>query len=354
MNAAGDSIFERHRVFAIAILMLAVCLITLVVFELGFRLGRDLIKGSPWIARAENVDDAGLGWALNPDKKLVTKINACNEIVVRKTPAGRYLAKHTPASGANAVPVLFLGDSFTQGTETSTDGMYFEVFEKSGNGRYAVSAAGIGGFSTVQEFRLLEKVYPVVQPKLVFWQLSTNDVGENVHTGTDISTVQRPRLYYDLETDRFAIHNPALWLLQHSELFKYLFGEMVKIQRVRPFGLDTLVKWWSPPPQVPAGEINRRGLQVMERMVAKAVQTYPGTKFAGFGADGGFDAEYRAIFERQGAAYLSGLAGQIRAQAAGRPIDCAPLDTHWNHHGNRVAAAVLLDHANRLLSAPVR
>ena len=63
---------------------MAVTLITLTALEYGFRIGRDIVRGSAWISRAENVDDDELGWVLNPQKKLVNKTNACGENVVRQ------------------------------------------------------------------------------------------------------------------------------------------------------------------------------------------------------------------------------------------------------------------------------
>ena len=112
-------------------------------------------RGSPAIARAENIDDDEFGWLLNPAKQRVTKTNACGETVLRGTPPSRYAMK-IAQPGTAALPVLFIGDSFTQGTEVSSEGLYFEVFEKNSGGRYAASAAGVGGFSTAQEYMLLQ------------------------------------------------------------------------------------------------------------------------------------------------------------------------------------------------------
>ena len=329
--------------------MLAVTLITLTALEYGFRIGRDIVRGSAWISRAENVDDDELGWVLNPQKKLVNKTNACGENVVRRPPISPYLLKLHTGQLRPGLPVLFLGDSITQGTETSSDGLYYEVFEKGGGGRFAVSASGGGGFGTAQEFLLLQKVYPLVKPAIVFWQLSTNDAGENVFTGTDISTVQKPRPYYDPGSDSFTTRNPALWLLQHSELSKYMYGELMKIERSRPFGLSQLTSWLLPGQNLDPAEVTRRGLGVMERLLAKARKAYPDTWFIGFNAFETFDDEYRTVFERQGAAYIPSLAKAMQSSGAGRRLDCAPVDAHWNHEGNRVAAALLLGFVDRAL-----
>lgn len=341
------SILERHPYVALTILTLILSLLILTTLEFGFRISRDIIKGSPWIARAENVDDDELGWVLNPRKGIVNKTNACGESVVRRPPVSPYLLKLQRTQPNTVIPVLFLGDSFTQGTETSSDGLYYEVFEKNGAGRFAVSAAGGGGFGTAQEFLFLQKVYPLMKPEIVFWQLTSNDVGENVFIGTDIGTVQKPRPYFDAGNDRFVILNPALWLLQHSELSKYLYGEFQKNRRAKLLEIAPPAGQLPTAQNVPQTQVTRQGLEVMEHLLAKARKAYPGTWFVGFNVSEQFDDDYQAIFLRQGAAYLPKFSQKMQAVAAGRRLDCAPVDSHWNHEGNRVAAMLLLDFVGR-------
>jgi len=331
------------------VLMIVSLVVTLLLLEFGFRFARDALKGSSWIARAENIDDDALGWSLNPQKQPVTKTNACGETVVRGTPASRYLNR-VPAAGRSGTPVLFLGDSFTQGTEVSSGSLYYDVFEQASGGRFAVAAAGAGGFGTAQQYLLMEKVFAAVQPRVVFWQLTSNDVGENVYTGTDISGVQRLRPFYAAGADRFEMRNPSLWLLRHSELAKYVYGELLKIERSRPFGLTRVISWFTPADDpARSARITREGLQVMEKLVAKARRAHPDTIFIGFSVDSSYDEAYRAAFETQGALYFSGLPAQVQKAGAGARLDCAPVDAHWNHAGNRVAGQVLLQLADQAL-----
>ena len=275
MQIIRSSIFERHPTVSTAVIMLVITAVTLVAFEFGFRLLRDWTKGSPWIARAETIDDPELGWSLNPDKQEISHVNACGETVTRSAPVSRYLNKE-PLS-KSGIPVLFIGNSMTQGTEVSTGRLYYDVFEKSAAGHYAVSAAGVGGFSTAQEYLLLKKVFDQVKPRIVFWQMSTNDVGENVYAGIDISTVQKPRTYYDPQSDTFTLRDPALWVLEHSDLAKYLYGELMKIDRSHPFGLGTAIGWITEfKRKVPVDQIEPRGLQVVKTLVGKAISAHPG------------------------------------------------------------------------------
>jgi hypothetical protein len=252
--------------------------------------------------------------------------------------------------GTAALPVLFIGDSFTQGTEVSSDGLYFEVFEKNSGERYAVSAAGVGGFSTAQEYMLLQKVFPSTKPRVVFWQLTGNDLPENVFAGTDISTVQKPRPYYDPVSGSFAMHTPALWLLQHSELAKYTYGELMKIERSHPFGLNRLIRLFSRERSAQENvQITRRGLEVMGSLLARAQAEYPGTVFVGFSVEREPDADYRAVFESRHALYIPDFPGKMQTTDPGRKLDCAPIDSHWNHEGNQVAARLLRDFADHHL-----
>lgn len=339
MDYPRKSPFERHPKIATLVVMLIVTALTLTAMEFGFRAARDAIKGSPWIERAENVDDEELGWVLNPAKKRVVKSNACGETVVRDAAASKYLMK-VPRS-ASGTTVLFLGDSFTQGTEVSTDQLYYSVFEAKSNGRYRVYAAGVGGYGTPQEYLLLKKVVEAANPRVLFWQLTSNDVAENVFHGRDLSTVQKPRPYYDPATSRFTIRNPSTWILQHSELAKYALGELLKIDRRHEFGLYRLLLLGSNVDATEAAQREARGLDVMDRLVGRVVREHPGVKVIGFAADETSPAAYRQIFEKHGALFVPDLPRSIRRPGA--RVDCAPVDSHWNHEGNRVAGELLLE-----------
>ena len=325
--------------------MLIITLLAILALEFGFRFVRDLAKGSPWIARAENVDDSELGWALNPDKQSTTKTNACGEIVVRGPPASRYLNKVPRFK--DGLPVLFVGDSFTQGTEVSNGALYYDVFEKNAGGRYAVSAAGVGGFSTAQEYVLLNKVFDLMKPRIVFWQMSDNDVAENVYIGTDISTVQEPRTYYDPQHDLFTLRNPAVWILQHSDAAKYLYGELLKVDRSHPFGMQTAITWLtSAGASTPVEQVERRGLEVAGTLIKKAINAHPNIRFIGFSGGLQYDGDYKRLFEQHGGLYVAALATRMRTVSPAR-LDCGPIDFHWNHEGNRIAGELLLQYLDQ-------
>ncbi len=75
-------------------------------------------------------------------------------------------------------PRLFvIGDSHTQAAGASDDRTYYAVVGEVLD--MEVFAYGTGGFGSLQELMVLEKYVDVVQPDLVVWQFSVNDLVDN-------------------------------------------------------------------------------------------------------------------------------------------------------------------------------
>lgn len=340
------STFERHprvTLTVIAVGVIASCAITA---EFGFRALRDLLRGGTVEARLETVADATLGWSLNPERRRTERLNACGERVARDPPPSRYLARvppksSTPGAKQPFVRILFIGDSYTHAHEVSTGAAYYDHADRLLSFPHKIWAAGSGGYGTVQEYQLLTLLSGELKPDVVVWQTTGNDVGENVFTGTDTSTVQRPRPYLDPDTGTVALRNPSLWLLEHSELAKFLYGEFAKVDRQFDLGLlvafNRLFRGNAPD----NAQVERAGLRVMEGLVARAVREHPLTRFMGFSADDLYEHQYREAFTRAGATWLDGVAERVRAGPG--QTDCLPVDGHWNHNGNSRAGAVLAD-----------
>jgi len=312
-------------------------LVTLVAAEGLFLLARYMVKGGPQSEVAEIVDDPELGWALNPNRKQLVRTNSCGETITRDPPPSRYLAKvPTHPEGTR---VLFLGDSFTHAHEVSTGAAYYDVFERETSGRYAVFAAGSGGYGTAQEFLLLKRLTSEIAPQIVIWQLSTNDVAENVFAGADPSTVQRIRPYLEPASGAFRSADPSLWLFKHSELAKFAYSRLAGLDRAHSLGLlaalNRVLASHAKPPQ----EVEREGLEVLSRLVDNAKRMLPGVRIVGFIADREFDDKYAAVFRARQLEYWPGVAAAVAAQP--ERTDCKPLDGHWNSAGNVAAGRIL-------------
>lgn len=73
--------------------------------------------------------------------------------------------------------VLFIGDSYTACIEVSNEKSFFNLIKDSLD--VEVFAYGHAGYSTLQEFMILEKYLPIINPDLVIWQTCSNDWIDN-------------------------------------------------------------------------------------------------------------------------------------------------------------------------------
>lgn len=86
-------------------------------------------------------------------------------------------------------------------------------------------------------------------------------------------------------------------------------------------------------------KLESQGLGVLQKVLRRAKAELPAVRFIGLSVDERYEVAYRGIFEREGAEYIAGFAAAMKQRH--RRIDCAPLDAHWNHDGNEVAARLL-------------
>jgi hypothetical protein len=310
--------------------------VALAFVEGAFRLTRALVQGTN--ARP-TVNDPELGWVHNVKRPVVTRRNSCGEDVTSQPAPSPYLI-HRPRDPSHR-RILFLGDSSTHAHEVSTGSAYYDVVETIGRGRLSVWAAGVAGYSTLQEYRLLEKVYPEITPEVVVWQLDANDVANNVHR-LDLSILDnnvQPRPYLDPATGAVEFGSPAARIFRVSQAAGFLLSRLTFLDRRYDLGIiDRIESWMAPAPsEIP--QLTRQGLQVMDTLVAEATRRYPNTRFAGFSVNQEHDDEYAEIFRRHGARYWTGLGARVGASPT--RTDCAPLDWHWNHAGNRIAGEML-------------
>lgn len=326
--------------------IIVVALINLVVIA-GIFVGLELIgRGiayftlGPKISRYILWEDPELGWVLNTQVLPHADRNRCGEEVLRTSPADPLIVREPQASGKTTV--LFLGDSYTHAHEVSSGQAYYDVFESEAGGVMSVFAVGVGGYGSLQEYLALEKVYDRIRPDVVIWQLSGNDVENNVFAfekAAIANNSQRPRPYLDLDTGSVEINNPGFFFLQYSDLGRFLFQKFLAIDQKFGLGLFSKLK----NSLYPRGEervlLRKQGLQVLDVILRMAMQKYPNTEFYGFCVEEKFDTEFEQIFRSNGANYFRKFRARVD-QVGG--TDCRPLDAHWNHHGNRVAGRELL------------
>ena len=327
--------FQQHPKLTILVVSITSIVLILLVLEAAFRIIY-YVKDPEVI-----MDDPELGWVLNvKNKKVKIRFNRCGERVVLKPPAHALILKYPRYS--NPKRVLFLGDSFTQAHEVSTGSAYYDVFEELVKDEYSVYAVGVGGFGNLQEYMSLKRVWNIVRPDVVVWQLSRNDPSDNVFEIDDSSlwNNQRPRPYLNLEDNAILIKNPGFWLFDLSRGFKYVFGRSLSLDVKYNLGV---LAWLNSRLALEEDVLKvklEEGFDVLDMVLKMAGQLSSKMQLVGFSTDEGYDSRFKEIFERNGAVYFSGFSSKV---ASIEGTNCLPLDGHWNHKGNRVAGLEMFE-----------
>lgn len=314
-------------------------LLALVICEFAFRWVSDLYWNGSYVSRLNIVPHPSMGWSLNSQRAETSALNSCGESVVTKPPPSPYLIRIPPEGGK--MRLLFLGDSFTQAHEVSTGKAYYDVFAEAVGDRFRVYAAGVGGFSSLQEYLLLSNVYEQVRPDLLLWQLTSNDPIENVYYGKDLADIQLPRPYLSAEPFEVEIRDPGYWILENSRVANFLFQRLMGFDASHHLGLaDWLMRYFRPDPEL-IRRNHTKGLLIIGALLDRMKLNFPSTRIVGFSVSESSDAEFASIFRSHGVEYLADFQPRLREHWV--HFDCSPLDTHWNHAGNAAAGKILAD-----------
>jgi len=303
-----------------------------VVLEMLFRTVEFFTKGSE-IEYSEIVYDSTLGWVHNTQMKKRVTNNKCDEEVIR-LPSKKPLINKFPKYSADK-KILFIGDSFTHAHEVSSGQAYFDVFEENVKNQYSVYAAGIGGFSNLQEYLVLVSVFDKIKPDIVMWQLCGNDVSDNVYEldNSSFYNNQRLRPYLNVTNNQIKIKNPGFWLFDWSHGTQFVFNRLLRLDWKYQLGLLELLNSTIALDSKEREKYEKQGLEVLEKVLNKAMADFPNTQFYGFSVDGDYDKAYENIFIKNGAMYFSQFYNYIDNIEG---TNCLPLDAHWNHLGNKV------------------
>lgn len=334
----NDPVIEKikEKIFSILTLIVTLALI-LLVMELTSRAYIYITKGPAGIRR-DVMPDNEFGWVLNVNQKRIIRENRCGEKVIREKTGHKVIVKFPQYSAKKKI--LFLGDSFTHAHEVSTGKAYYDVFEEKVQGQFSVYAAGVGGFGNLQEFMILQSIYQAVQPDIVVWQLSGNDVSDNVYRLDNASWYnnQRPRPYLDLHSEEIVIKNPGFWFFDWILGFRFVYQRLLILDTKYKLGINSFLNSFIALSPVEKEKNTKYGLKVLEKVLMMAIEEYPSTEFYGFAVDNIFEDEYKNIFWKAGANYIPKLYDQVDEVEGS---NCAPHDSHWNHKGNRVAGDLL-------------
>jgi hypothetical protein len=285
------------------------------------------------------VADERLGWVFNEEVGEQAYENRCGEKVSRKAPIDPVLIQHSQEN--RKFRVLFIGDSYTRALQVSTGHAYYDVFENSQE-LFSESAAGVSGYGPYQEYLMLEDVIERVQPEIVVWQLSNNDLSNSVVELDQRSILGSPlqsRPFLDPESGESHMKKGGgllRSLLTVSFVSRRLFRVVILVDRRWRLGVISWLDEDLTKEQVISAE--EKGLRVLETLLSRAKRDYPNVLFVGFCVSEDNDSRYQNIFEAQGFKYISGV-GQHVCQFEG--TNCLPSDNHWNHLGHEIAGEYL-------------
>ena len=283
--------------------------------------------------------DDRLGWVHNVHFAGASFTSLCAEDVVLQPYPHRLITRFPLQQ--NRQRLLFLGDSYTKANNVSSGQAYYDVFEEETDGRFSVYAVGHSGYGSVQEFMALEEVYEDVEPDIVVWQLTGNDVRDNVYEFDDNSFLysqQKPRPYYDLTKGVIRMRNPGPILFDHSILFRTFFRAVYALDARHRWGLLRRIDRLNELTEAEKAQYSDEGLGVLAAVVEKVVTQFPHSLLVGFSVDSEFDAAFGNVFREHGALYLDRFYERID-QVEG--TSCLPMDFHWNHLGHEVAGREL-------------
>ncbi len=172
------------------------------------------------------VKDDEVGWKVKPNysfKDTLEDAAGVSYAVDYQTVEGGLKKINTIVTDTLEKRVLFIGDSYTQAIEVSNLKTYYGLLEERMN--IEVYAYAAGGYSTLQEFLMLEKLIKEMHFDLVVWQFCSNDFIDNHHL-LELEAnykigVRRPYLTLD---DKIKYHTPVPTLLQWSRKSKLAFA----------------------------------------------------------------------------------------------------------------------------------
>lgn len=312
------------------LLSLGTIAVTLLLLEFG-------VRGKWWEPPSRMEPSAVTGWVPieHDSAELVDP-----PFGTRTYSTGRFGFRRFGDPSSSLPKALFIGDSFTHATEVSDGEVYYDVLART-HGGVEIFAFGARGYSSLQEYLMLDSVMGDVRPDLIVWQFASNDlitndrVLESRHWAYNNQQV-RPYLEGDSIVQRLPIDNP---LFRHSQLARFL---AVRLDRLRSGDFaEEMGRYLVENPESRA-RAERTTLRIMEMVEARSgpipIVAFQVDRPAWLGAT------YREISEHVGIDFITGIPELVeRAKRAGERVDFSPRDGHWNPTGHALVGRALLD-----------
>lgn len=220
--------------------------------------------------------DAELGWrhARSVDRELDLTVETGHRVRFATDARGLRRTPHADNRTAGARRVLFVGDSFTQGSQVEADELFTVRLERAIGGIESFNA-GVGGYSTLQELRALPAQLAKYTPDAVVLTVYDNDFQDNLMPyfgflgprpyvrvqGTSVEVVEAP----DVQSfARFLMPAPgAMWCYRHCAIYRALHKNLF----LHVHGLELVELEMREREALPAADMNTAMAWLLARIV---------------------------------------------------------------------------------------
>jgi len=247
--------------------------------------------------------------------------------------------------------ILVIGDSFTHALQVSDDKTYYSYIRDALHTE--VFAYGGDGYSTLQEYMILNRYFDLIKPDLLLWQYCENDFINNSAELESESKINnnglvRPywmngEIVYVLPKKYSA--NIRHFALEYSRLLYLIFSRLdIILGHIHLATVETQIGT-----EGASHPGFARSVLVTDDLMSKVkarVGHVPVVAFIvgrGYGVD-----EFRKISSRHGILYLDDVETAIQSAKAKGIVVTARDTAHWNETGHQIAGEVLAKYLKQL------
>lgn len=141
-----------------------------------YKYGTNLLNGANQVLA---VEDDKLGWKLRGNLSFdITQKDALGNAYKVHFETNKYGFRAFGDPPAKKLKIMFLGDSFTEAIQVSNDKTYYAIVKR-GLKNVEVFAYGEGGYSSLQEFMILDEFIDLIKPDIIVWQFYEDNFFRN-------------------------------------------------------------------------------------------------------------------------------------------------------------------------------
>ena len=298
--------------------------------------GRPPFGDAPFLVR-----DAELGWRPNGNVSVERAlVDASGTAYRARVTTERDGFRRFP--GANGRPrILIIGDSFTHAVEAGDEHAYWAVFARR-HPDHAVFAIGAGGYGTLQEMLLLERVGARVRPDIVIWQFCDNDLTDNLFEAERRSVRHNNLTRRPYWADAIVYRNPAPWpFATMDRWYEATWLRGLKIAQVHGYRLLSALRGQTDEDGFGGADgpaLRARAIAVTTAILSRG-QAGRGTRLSFHACQSGGD-DFREISQASGLYFLGDYGPQIAARRSEFEVFTGD-GRHLNDHGHAVLGALL-------------